>query len=192
MVGLERAIGDFIQHHNRDPKPFQWSAADEILASMLVSPSAQLPIMSMLNFRIPDKGHQFPVVPSVDRWRSNSYLIAMRLLGDPETAAWLESLRGGSGDFDWDDGNRSKGRKHGVTVAATESMLRHSALFAGRIVEPEHPEARWLLLGVDDGGRRLALVFTRRGSRMRPISCRPMRRKESQAYEEAIREGEKE
>ena len=32
---LERAIKDFIQHHNRDPKPFQWvKTADEILASI--------------------------------------------------------------------------------------------------------------------------------------------------------------
>ncbi len=32
---LERAIRDFIQHHNRDPKPFQWvKTADEILASI--------------------------------------------------------------------------------------------------------------------------------------------------------------
>ncbi len=32
---LERAIKDFISHHNRDPKPFQWvKTADEILASI--------------------------------------------------------------------------------------------------------------------------------------------------------------
>jgi len=32
---LERAIRDFIHHHNRDPKPFQWvKTADEILASI--------------------------------------------------------------------------------------------------------------------------------------------------------------
>jgi uncharacterized DUF497 family protein len=30
------------------------------------------------------------------------------------------------------------------------------------------------------------LVFTRRGDRLRPISCRPMRRTERQVYEEAI------
>ena len=32
---LERAIKDFIHHHNRDPKPFQWvKTADQILASI--------------------------------------------------------------------------------------------------------------------------------------------------------------
>jgi transposase len=35
VVELERAIKDFIQHHNRDPKPFVWvKTADEILASI--------------------------------------------------------------------------------------------------------------------------------------------------------------
>jgi transposase len=35
VVELERAIRDFIQHHNSDPKPFQWvKTADEILASI--------------------------------------------------------------------------------------------------------------------------------------------------------------
>jgi hypothetical protein len=32
---LERAIKDFIHHHNRDPKPFWWvKTADQILASI--------------------------------------------------------------------------------------------------------------------------------------------------------------
>jgi len=65
-------------------------------------------------------------------------------------------------------------------------MLRHPALFAGRIAEPAHEEARWLLLGIDDGGRALALVFTRRGRRLRPVSCRPMRRNERRLYGDEV------
>ena len=42
------------------------------------------------------------------------------------------------------------------------------------------------LAGKDGGGRRLALIFTRRGDRLRPVSARPMRRKEREVYEEAI------
>ena len=60
--------------------------------------------------------------------------------------------------------------------------------FAGRIVEPVHDEPRWLALGEDATGRRLSLVFTRRGDRLRPISCRAMRRKETALYEEARRQ----
>jgi transposase len=35
VLELERAIKDFIEHHNSDPKPFQWvKTADQILASI--------------------------------------------------------------------------------------------------------------------------------------------------------------
>ena len=41
---------------------------------------------------------------------------------------------------------------------------------------------------MSERGRKLALIFTRRGERLRPVSCRPMRRNERKVYEEAIRE----
>lgn len=110
----------------------------------------------------------------------------MRLADDPEAARWLEDLAGAPEDFEWDEGNRDKNRKHGVEAQEVESILGGPILFAGRIVEPAHPESRWLLLGQDRGGRRLALIFTRRGDRLRPVSARPMRRKEREIYEEAI------
>jgi len=66
-------------------------------------------------------------------------------------------------------------------------MFRSPIVFAGRIVEPGHAELRWLVLGRSRQGRRLALVLARRGDRLRPISCRPMRRAERKVYEEAIR-----
>lgn len=112
----------------------------------------------------------------------------MRLEADPDTASWLDRLTGNAEDFEWDEGNRTKHEKHGVAPAEIEAMLRHAVLFAGRIVEPFHPEPRWLMLGTTDVGRRLALIFTRRGERLRPISGRPMRRRERDAYEEACRE----
>jgi uncharacterized DUF497 family protein len=110
----------------------------------------------------------------------------MRLADDPEIARWVDGLAGTSEDFEWDDGNRSKNAKHGVVVDDVESLLAAPVLFAGKIVEPAHNELRWLLLGQTPTGRRLALIFTRRGDRLRPISCRPMRRKEREVYEEAI------
>jgi hypothetical protein len=113
----------------------------------------------------------------------------MRLEDDPDTAAWLDRLTGEASDFDWDEGNQTKHTKHGVASAEIEEMLRHALLFAGRIVEPSHPEQRWLALGVTDGGRPLALIFTRRGDKLRAISGRPMRRKERAAYEDACGQG---
>jgi uncharacterized DUF497 family protein len=110
----------------------------------------------------------------------------MRLSDDPKTATWLSNLNGDSASFDWDDGNRGKCRKHRVDDREIESLFAHPYLFAGRIVEPAHDERRWLVLGEDDGGRRLALIFTRRNDRLRPISCRPMRKEERAVYEKAI------
>jgi uncharacterized DUF497 family protein len=91
-------------------------------------------------------------------------------------------------DFDWDAGNRTKQRKHRVRPADIEGMFRTRTVFLGRIVEPAHDEDRWLLLGQEPGGRRLALIFTRRGEQLRPISCRSMRANEGKVYEKACEE----
>ncbi len=110
----------------------------------------------------------------------------MRLAGDPEVAAWLEGLTEKEDIFDWNEGNRTKNLKHGVEAAAVEAILGRAFLFEGRVIEPAHDEPRWLLHGEDAAGRRLALIFTRRGNRLRPISCRPMRVKERRRYEETV------
>jgi len=88
--------------------------------------------------------------------------------------------------MDWDAGNSTKSQaKHGFRTADVESILDAAVVFAGRIVEPAHDEARYLLLGVTSGGRYAALVFTRRGDKLRPISCRVMRKREQEAYDAA-------
>jgi len=88
--------------------------------------------------------------------------------------------------MEWDAGNSTKSEaKHRFGTVDVESLLDAPVLFAGRIVEPAHEEARYLLLGVTSDGRRAALVFARRGERLRPISCRAMRRKEKEAYDAA-------
>ena len=107
----------------------------------------------------------------------------MKLVGDPAAEAWLEALSAEA--FEWDSGNRSKTAKHRVEPSEVESLLRCTVFLAGRIVEPAHDEPRWLLLGETNKGRRLALIFTRRGSKLRPSSCRQMRRNEGRLYEEA-------
>jgi len=88
--------------------------------------------------------------------------------------------------FDWDDGNRSKCQKHGVSPAAIESV------FSGSIAvlpDPLHSksEERFKAIGKSDNGRWIFLVFTlrtRRGKRfVRPISARFMHKKEVEHYE---------
>jgi len=117
---------------------------------------------------------------------SNSYALGMRLVDDDAAAGWLQRLRGEPSDFNWDTGNRTKNRKPGVEAADVEGTFQGPTVFLGRIVAPVHGEDRWLLLGQDPRGRQLALVLTRRGDRLRPISCRPMRPKERRIYEEAL------
>jgi uncharacterized DUF497 family protein len=73
-----------------------------------------------------------------------------------------------------------------VTCEEVESIFFRPFLFAGCIVEPAHEEWRGLILGKSEGGRPLALIFTRRGEQVRPISCRPMRKKEQILYEKSL------
>jgi uncharacterized DUF497 family protein len=107
---------------------------------------------------------------------------SVNLAAAPDVAAWL----GTRPATEWDAGNRSKSQaKHGFSIADVDSLLDGPVLFAGRIVEPAHEEPRYLLLGVTADGRSAALVFARRGERLRPISCRAMRKKEKEAYDAA-------
>ncbi|MFI5395795.1 MAG: BrnT family toxin [Candidatus Binatia bacterium] len=111
-------------------------------------------------------------------------------MSDPAAERWLIALTGAAEEFEWDTGNLTKNRKHGVEPADVQALIGGDLYLAGRIAEPAHEEPRWLVLGEDAAGRRLALVFTRRGNRLRPISCRAMRRKEKALYEEARRQAD--
>jgi uncharacterized DUF497 family protein len=88
--------------------------------------------------------------------------------------------------FDWDEGNRRKCQKHGVSIAEIES------LFDGPVVilpDTGHSEAerRFRAIGKTSVGRAVFVVFTQREPgekmRIRPISARYMHRKEISNYE---------
>ena len=76
--------------------------------------------------------------------------------------------------------------KHGHSAQEIESMMDGITLLAGRIIEPDRGEPRWLLLGTSAAGAPLALVFARRGNSLRPISCRAMRKSERRLYGKAV------
>ncbi|MBL28482.1 MAG: hypothetical protein CMM50_13130 [Rhodospirillaceae bacterium] len=89
--------------------------------------------------------------------------------------------------FDWDDGNRDKCRKHGVSAEEIE------ALFSGTLMLlPDHAhsatEERFRAIGRTKDGRSIFVVFAIRqqdgGTLIRPISARYMHRKEIRHYEE--------
>jgi len=100
----------------------------------------------------------------------------------------------GVAGFEWDKGNREKCQKHGVPLAAVESLLHGPfAVFP----DPEHSEIeeRFKAIGRTEDGRGVLLVFTLRrreeGIFIRPVSARYMHRKEVEHYEEEIARSEK-
>lgn len=93
--------------------------------------------------------------------------------------------------FDWDDGNRAKYRKHGVSIAEIESVFRGSPRIAP---DPKHSsdEDRLIAVGRTGAGRPLFVAFTLRTKDhrrlIRPITARYMHAKEIAAYEAAEQE----
>ena len=113
----------------------------------------------------------------------------MKLSTDDAASAWLGDLEPDPDSFDWDAGNLVKNMKHGVDADEIESIFYgNKFVFAGKIMEPAFAEWRGLVLGHSGSGRRLALIFTRRGEKIRAISCRAMRPPERRLYEASIKE----
>ncbi|HEX4047354.1 MAG TPA: BrnT family toxin [Elusimicrobiota bacterium] len=113
----------------------------------------------------------------------------MRFSRDDDAALWLRDFVPEFENFDWGAGNRTKNEKHGVRPEEIESIFfQERFVFAGKITEPAHDEWRGLILGCSDAGRLVALIFTRRGERLRPISCRSMRPNERRLYETSTQE----
>ena len=89
--------------------------------------------------------------------------------------------------FDWDDGNRAKCRKHGVSLAEIEDVFGNSHRIAPDFAH-SIAESRFLAIGNGGGPRAIFVAFTlseNGGKRLiRPISARCMHRKELEGYEE--------
>ncbi|HMB84501.1 MAG TPA: BrnT family toxin [Terriglobales bacterium] len=88
--------------------------------------------------------------------------------------------------FDWDDGNRSKCQKHGVSIAEIEALFVRGPRVAP---DPKHSadEDRLIAVGKTSAGRPLFVAFTMRtkeGRRLiRPVTARYMHAREIAAYE---------
>ncbi len=92
-------------------------------------------------------------------------------------------------DFDWDEGNRDKNwLKHQVSNNEAEEVFFDAhKLLALDVAHSAEGEARYILLGQTRVGRRLTVIFTLRGERVRVISARVMSRREGILYDEAYR-----
>ncbi len=61
--------------------------------------------------------------------------------------------------FDWDDGNRAKCQKHGVSITQIEALFAHSPRIAP---DPKHSadEDRLIAVGRTSTGRPVFVAFT--------------------------------
>lgn len=97
--------------------------------------------------------------------------------------------------FDWDDGNREKCCRHGLSIAEIEHVVGNQQTLI--IPDPKHSirEPRFLAVGQTDRGRYAFVVFTPRERNgetfIRPISARYMHTKEIESYEEKISSAQK-
>ena len=88
--------------------------------------------------------------------------------------------------FHWDAGNASKNWDlHQVSQAECEQVFFNRPFLVVPDEGHSQGERRYADLGQTTAGRRLAVIFTTRGSLMRVISARDMSRRERRVYEEA-------
>jgi uncharacterized DUF497 family protein len=92
--------------------------------------------------------------------------------------------------FDWDNANRAKCQKHGVSIATIESMFLRGVMVLPDAGHSEK-ETRFRAIGNTEDGRAAFVVFTlrsRAGEQMiRPISARYMHKKEIEHYEKTYK-----
>ena len=86
--------------------------------------------------------------------------------------------------FDWDAGNLQKNwLKHDVSPFECEQVFFNQPLLVAPDKKHSKTESRYYVLGQTDNGRRMFLVFTMRGKKIRVISARDMNRKECSIYD---------
>jgi len=85
--------------------------------------------------------------------------------------------------FDWDAGNTAKNWDlHQVSQAECEQPFFNRPILVTADERHSAEERRYAALGQTNAGRRLAIVFTIRGTLVRVISARDMSRRERRIY----------
>ncbi len=88
--------------------------------------------------------------------------------------------------FDWDNGNRAKCQKHGVSIMEIEALLTGKPKIAPDMNHSAEEE-RYLAIGRTGTSRPLFVVYTLRNKKgkilMRPLHARYMHKKEIAGYE---------
>ena len=90
-------------------------------------------------------------------------------------------------NFDWDEGNRYKCQKHGLSIRQIESLFKQENIFVARDIFHSQTELRFLAIGRINNGRSVFVVFCLRNKEgkdsIRPVSARYMHGKEARKYE---------
>ncbi len=88
--------------------------------------------------------------------------------------------------FDWDEGNRAKCERHGVSVTEIENLF-HGEVRVTPDLKHSAVEVRYIAVGRNATGRALFVAFTLRtegnGRLIRPISARYMHAKEVERFD---------
>ena len=86
--------------------------------------------------------------------------------------------------FDWDDGNRGKCQKHGLSMSDVEHVLVSARNLIVRDVQNSLTENRYIAIGKTRAGRFSFVVFTLRAAddqfKLRPISALHAQKGDSQ------------
>lgn len=87
-------------------------------------------------------------------------------------------------EFEWDDANINKNRKHDVNfIEAEEPFFDPNKVLLGDFKHLKE-ESRYLVIGKTKSDRLLFIVFTIRKNKIRVISARDLNKKEEYLYEE--------
>ncbi|MBI5428045.1 MAG: BrnT family toxin [Nitrospinae bacterium] len=90
--------------------------------------------------------------------------------------------------FDWDAGNRSKCRKHGLAPLEIEGFFKQESVYIAPDFKHSQKEIRYLAAGRSEKGRPMFVAFALRKNNgdllIRPISARYMHKKEARKHEE--------
>lgn len=90
--------------------------------------------------------------------------------------------------FEWDPAKAARNKaKHGVSFQ--EASTGFGDPFGGIVDDPRHStgEERFVLIGISEASRLIAVMFTPRGESIRLISARLVTRAERRFYEESHR-----
>lgn len=84
--------------------------------------------------------------------------------------------------FEWDEGNNEKPKKHGLTLEETEEAFFDDNKVIFRDWKHSITEQRITLLGKTKKDKLLNITYTVRENKIRVITARPINKKEVELY----------